>query len=181
MFAITLMLPHAVRTDQDWCHTIVMKPKAIRRAYGRHFCAAEKLDIPEKYHIQKGYPEGSECKEAAEDLIDRGCTLIISNSYGHQYYMEEVANEYKDIYFIAMTGDYAAVSGLDNFFNGFTKVYESRFVSGVVAGMKLKELIENDKLDQTKASTVTVMNRYVGAHLCRKIRFYRSISALSRL
>ena len=38
-----------------------------------------------------------------------------------------------------MTGDFAALSGLDNLKNAFTKVYQSRYVSGVVAGMKLAE------------------------------------------
>ncbi len=38
-----------------------------------------------------------------------------------------------------MTGDFAALTGkLDNLKNAFTKVYQSRYVSGVVAGMKLR-------------------------------------------
>jgi basic membrane protein A len=41
-----------------------------------------------------------------------------------------------------MTGDGAALSGLPNFKNAFTHTFESRYVSGVVAGMKLKEMLD---------------------------------------
>ena len=95
-----------------------------------------------KYKI----PEGAECSDAAEDLVGQGCNLIISNSYGHQTYMVEVAEKYPDITFVSMTGDFAALTGLDNFKNAFTAIYQSRYVSGVVAGMKLKELIESGTL-----------------------------------
>ncbi len=91
-------------------------------------------------------PEGAECSDAAEDLVGQGCDLVISNSYGHQTYMVETAENYPDTTFVSMTGDFAAISGLDNFKNAFTSVYQSRYVSGVVAGMKLKELTESGAL-----------------------------------
>ena len=47
--------------------------------------------------------------------------------------MEEEAEKYPDINFVAMTGDFAAISDLDNFYNAFTAVYQSRYVSGVVS------------------------------------------------
>ena len=56
---------------------------------------------------------GSHLPTTAElDLVGQGCNLIISNSYGHQTYMEEEAEKYPDINFVAMTGDFAAISGL---------------------------------------------------------------------
>lgn len=48
--------------------------------------------------------EGGGTADAAEDLVGQGCNLIISNSYGHQTYMEEEAEKYPDINFVAMTG-----------------------------------------------------------------------------
>jgi basic membrane protein A and related proteins len=49
-----------------------------------------------------------------------------------------------------MTGDYAAlVPNVTNFKNAFVSIYEARYVSGIVAGMKLKELAEANKLDTT--------------------------------
>jgi basic membrane protein A len=63
--------------------------------------------------------------------------------------MCDAAKTYTDTTFIAMTGDYSALTGLNNFKNAFVSIYEARYVSGVVAGMKLKELAEGNKLDTT--------------------------------
>lgn len=90
--------------------------------------------------------EDSSCYEAAVDLYGQGCNLIISNSYGHQTFMVQAAADYPDATFVSMTGDFAAISGLDNFKNAFTKVYEARYISGVVAGLKLKELLDDGTL-----------------------------------
>ena len=95
-------------------------------------------------------PEDQTCYDSALDCIGQGCNLIISNSYGHQTYMVLAAEEYPDVTFVSMTGDFAALTGLDNFKNAFTKIYEARYVSGVVAGMKLAELLETGALSPEK-------------------------------
>ncbi|NLV87106.1 MAG: BMP family ABC transporter substrate-binding protein [Clostridiales bacterium] len=91
-----------------------------------------------KYNIS----EDEACYDTAVDLAESGCDIIFSDSYGHQSYMQQAAGEYEDVIFVAATGDTAASSGLANLKNIFTYVYESRYVSGVVAGMKLKELLD---------------------------------------
>lgn len=101
--------------------------------------------------------ENAECYDTACQLADDGCKIIFSNSYGHQSYMVQAAEEYKDVVFCPATGDTANVCGLDNVVNLFPYTYESRYVSGVVAGMKLKELMD--------AGTVTdPYIGYVGAY-----------------
>ncbi|MCR4585137.1 MAG: BMP family ABC transporter substrate-binding protein [Lachnospiraceae bacterium] len=109
-------------------------------------------------------PEDESCKEAAVDLVEQGCVAVFSNSYGHQTFMEEAAAEYPDVQFVSMTGDRAELSGLSNFSNAFTNVYESRFVSGVVAGMKVKELVEQGKLADENKDGGKVKIGYVGAY-----------------
>lgn len=109
-------------------------------------------------------PEDESCKEAAVDLVEQGCVAIFSNSYGHQTFMEEAAAEYPDVQFVSMTGDRAEISGLSNFSNAFTNVYESRFVSGVVAGMKVKELVDAGKLGAENMDGNKVKIGYVGAY-----------------
>ncbi len=109
-------------------------------------------------------PEDESCKEAAVDLVEQGCVAIFSNSYGHQTFMEEAAAEYPDVQFVSMTGDRAEISGLSNFSNAFTNVYESRFVSGVVAGMKVKELVDQGKLADENMDGNKVKIGYVGAY-----------------
>ncbi len=106
-----------------------------------------------KYNI----PESEVCYDTAVDLAEQGCAIIFSVSYGHQSYMMQAAAEYPDVFFVPCTGDTAALSGLTNVANMFPYTYESRYVSGVVAGMKLKELMD--------AGTVTDPHiGYVGAY-----------------
>lgn len=127
--------------------------------------AAAKLNIPDENIIWKyNVPEDQTCYDMAVDLVENGATLVISNSYGHQSFMQKAASEYPDVTFVSDTGDTAAVSGLPNLKNAFTQVYESRFVSGIVAGMKLKELDESGALVPANyAEDGTVKIGYVGA------------------
>lgn len=114
-------------------------------------CAA--LGIADDQIVWKySIPENEECHDTAVDLAEQGCTIIFSNSYSHQSYMVQAAEEYPDVLFCPATGDTAAVCGLSNVVNFFPYTFESRYVSGVVAGMKLKELMD--------AGTVT--DPYIG-------------------
>ena len=127
--------------------------------------AAKELGIADDQIIWKyTIPEDAICTETALDLADQGCTLIVSNSYGHQSFMEEAAKQVPDVQFVSMTGDGAAKSGLDNFANAFTYVYESRYVSGVVAGMKLAELVADNKLTEANYDGENIKIGYVGAY-----------------
>ena len=103
----------------------------------------EKLGLDDSQIIEKtliGEDEG--CYDAAADLADQGCQIIFANSFGHETYME-AAGEYPEVQFCHATGTQAASSGLSNMHNYFTNIYEARYVSGVVAGLKLNEMIED--------------------------------------
>lgn len=126
--------------------------------------AAAKLGIGENQILWKYKVEETDAvTEAGEQLIADGCTCIFSNSYGHQSYMVELAKKHKDCKFVAMTGDTAAADGLANFSNAFTKIYESRYVSGVIAGMKLKSLVDEGKLTAANYDGDNIRIGYVGA------------------
>ena len=110
-------------------------------------------------------PEDASCYDAASDLAENGCNLIISDSYGHQSYMTQAAEEYPDVTFLIATGDTAAVDNCDNTRNFFNHTYESRYVSGVVAGMKLAEMVEEGVLtDANYNEDGTIKIGYVGAY-----------------
>ena len=127
--------------------------------------AAATLGISDEQIIWKyTVGEDEKCYDAAVDLVESGCTVIFSNSYGHQSHMQKAASEYPEVQFVACTGDTAANSGLDNFSNAFTYVFESRYVSGVVAGMKIKELVEAGKLTDANYVDGNVKIGYVGAY-----------------
>ena len=106
-----------------------------------------------KYNI----PEDETCYDTAVDLAEQGCQMIFSNSFSHETYMLQAAAEYPDIIFLPATGQQAALCGLDNVVNYFTSIYQSRYVAGVVAGMKLAELMESGEVTDPKIG-------YVGAY-----------------
>lgn len=104
-------------------------------------------------------PEDESSYDAAVDLADQGCNIIFANSFNFEPYMMMAASEYPEVEFCHATGYQAAMSGLPNMHNFFNAVYESRYVSGVVAGMKLNEMIA----DGTIAPDAARLG-YVGAY-----------------
>lgn len=128
--------------------------------------AAENLGIaPEQISWKYTIGEDASCYDACADLADAGCNVVFTNSYGHQTYTQQAAVDFPEVQFVAMTGDTANASGLGNLSNAFTGVYQSRFVSGVVAGMKLAELEAEGKLSaENFAEDGTVKVGYVGAY-----------------
>ena len=128
--------------------------------------AAAALGIDESNIIWKyNIGETQDVYDAAVDCIENGASLVLSNSYGQQTYMQQVASEYPEVTVIAVTGDTAAISGLSNFHNAFNKVFESRYVSGVVAGLKLQELENNGELVEANYNEDgEVKIGYVGAY-----------------
>ena len=128
--------------------------------------AAKALGISESNIIWKySIPEDESCYDACVDCVDQGCQIVITNSYGHQSFCLLAAEEYPDVQFVAMTGDTARANGLANFHNAFTGIYEARYVGGVVAGMKLQQLIDEGKVeDKNKTADGKIKIGYVGAY-----------------
>lgn len=109
--------------------------------------------------------ENEECYDKCIECVEQGCNLIVTNSYSHQTYTQQAAEENPDVQFVAMTGDTAMKSGLANFHNAFNMTFESRYVSGVVAGMKVAELLAEDKIPASgKDADGNVKIGYVGAY-----------------
>ena len=110
------------------------------------------------YILKTNIPEGQECYEAAMDLVDAGCNIIFANSFGHEPYMLQAAQEVPEVEFCHATGTMAHIAGVPNYHNAFASIYEGRFLAGVAAGMKINEMIESGKItaDQAKMG-------YVGA------------------
>lgn len=104
-------------------------------------------------------PEDETAKDAAMDLADQGCQIIFANSFGHESYVIEAAKEYPEVQFCHATGFQAASSGLPNMHNYFTSIYEARYVSGVVAGLKLNQMIEEGTVKEDACKI-----GYVGAY-----------------
>ena len=121
--------------------------------------AAKELGLSDDQIILKtNVPEGQECYETAADLADQGCAAVFADSFGHEDYMIQAAQEYPDVQFCHATGTKAHTEGLSNYHNAFAAIYEGRYLAGVAAGMKLNEMIKDGKITEDKAKI-----GYVGA------------------
>lgn len=124
--------------------------------------ACEKLGV--EYVIKTNVPEGQECQDTACDLADAGCKYVFADSFGHEDYLIEAAKEYPDVQFCHATGTKAHTENLPNFHNAFASIYEGRYLAGVVAGMKLNEMIEKGDITAEQAKI-----GYVGAYTYSEI------------
>ena len=74
-------------------------------------------------------------RAAIQECIDEGCNIIFATSWGDMETTAEMAEEYPDIYFSHGTG---YMSNGKNFNNYFGRIYQARYLSGIVAGMNTK-------------------------------------------
>lgn len=122
--------------------------------------AAKTLGLSEDQLILKtNIREDESSLDATEDLANQGCQLIFGTSFGYESYMLEVAKNHPEITFCHASGNQAAGAGLSNFHNYFDDIFEARYVSGVAAGLKLKQMIDEGKIKADQARL-----GYVGAY-----------------
>lgn len=130
--------------------------------YDKNFIAAAQeaaeacgVELVQKNNIE----EGQAAYEAAAELVDEGCNLILADSFGHEDYIIQAAKEFTDVQFLHATGTKAHTENLPNYHNAFSAIYEGRYLAGVAAGEKLNQMIADKKItaDQAKLG-------YVGAY-----------------
>lgn len=76
-----------------------------------------------------------EVKAAVKECIDEGCKIIFTSSFGYMQPASEMAEEYPDVYFAQMAG---YLHNSTNYSNYFGRIYQARYLSGIVAGKKTK-------------------------------------------
>lgn len=103
--------------------------------------------------------EDSSCYDAAVDLAkNKGCKVIFADSFGHESFMKQAAQEYPEVQFCHATGTSGKIANIENFHNAFASIYEGRYVAGVAAGLKLNEMIAAGEITAEQA-----VIGYVGA------------------
>lgn len=132
-----------------YTNNFIRAQKAIEVEFG------DSVEIIAKYNVA----EGSEEKYMRE-LVDAKCDLIFSTSFGYGETAKKLAKEYPDIQFCMATCSNANQEPkLPNCHNYMGEIYQGRYISGVVAGMKLKELIDEGEIKPEEA-----IIGYVGAY-----------------
>jgi len=77
-------------------------------------------------------PENADCEKAIRDLIDQGCNVIYTNSFGFMDWTLKVAEEFPYVYFGHCSG-YKTAPNMSSYFG---KIYQARYLSGIAAGYK---------------------------------------------
>ena len=70
---------------------------------------------------------------AITECVEEGCNIIFATSWGYMDTCEALAEEYPDVIFSHGTG---YKSNGTNFNNYFGRIYQARYLSGIVAGLK---------------------------------------------
>ena len=130
--------------------------------YDKNFMDAAKAaceTMGVEYAQKTQIPESTKCYDAAVELIEvDGCNVIFADSFGHESFLMQAAEEYPDVEFCHATGTQAHTAGLKNFHNAFASIYQGRYLAGVAAGLKLNEMIAAGEFTAEEAKM-----GYVGA------------------
>ena len=93
--------------------------------------ACEKLEA--KLMIKENITEGTGmCSKAIDELVSDGADVVILSSYGYPEEAADTISAYPDIAFYGIYSGYKA----DNITTYFGRMYQARYLSGIVAGMQ---------------------------------------------
>lgn len=98
----------------------------------------QNLGLSNEQIIRKNNVDDSDeaaTKRAIQECIDEGCNIIFTTSWGYMQATADMAEQYPDVYFSHGTG---YMSNGKNFNNYFGRIYQARYLSGIVAGMNTK-------------------------------------------
>ncbi|QUH27145.1 BMP family ABC transporter substrate-binding protein [Serpentinicella alkaliphila] len=113
----------------------------------------EQLNVETFY--KESVPEGPEVEKVMRDMIDQGATVIFATSFGYMDYMEKVSKEFPDVKFIHCSG-YKMTENMSNYFG---RIYQARYLSGIVAGLKT----ESNKIGYVAAFNIPEVIRGINA------------------
>lgn len=100
-------------------------------------------------------PENADCEKAVRDLVDQGCNVVYATSFNHMDWTLNVANDFPNLYFGHATGYKMA----DNMSNYMGRIYEARYLSGIVAGLRT----EANKIGYVAAMPIPEVIRGINA------------------
>ncbi len=125
--------------------------------------AAETLELQygEKVSvIQRSNVPYEDTETVLRELCAQDCDIIFTNSFGYGETVKKIAAEYPKVQFCQATCANANEEPvLDNYHTFMGEIYEGRYVAGMVAGLKMQEMIDSGVLAADEAWI-----GYVGAY-----------------
>ncbi len=102
------------------------------QAHDQGRLAIEAMGIKTAY--VENVPENADAEKAIRDLIDQGCNVVYTTSFGFMDWTLKVAEEFPNVYFGHCSG-YKRAANVSTFFG---KAYQARYLAGIVAGLRTK-------------------------------------------
>ncbi|SHK12326.1 BMP family ABC transporter substrate-binding protein [Desulforamulus aeronauticus] len=99
---------------------------------GRQYLVKEMPDI--ETTIVESVPEGADSERVLTELAEKGNKIIFATSFGYMDPVIKVAQKYPDVKFLHCSGYKTA----DNVGTYFGRMYQARYLSGIVAGKTTK-------------------------------------------
>lgn len=129
-----------------YTYNFMLAQRALEKQLGDHVTVYTRSNVSDE-----------DALEPAQELVEQGCRVIFTNNYSDD--IVEAARLYPEVQFCQ--NGYNSGShdnNPDNYhtFNG--TIYQGRYVTGVAAGMKLKDMIDNGVIGADEA-----LVGYVGA------------------
>lgn len=113
----------------------------------------EELGVKTLY--KESVAETQEVENEIRNMIDQGATAIFATSFGYMDYVKALSSEYPDVKFFHCSG----YESTDNMANYFGRIYEARYLSGIVAGLKT----ETNKIGYVAAFPIPEVIRGINA------------------
>lgn len=114
---------------------------------------AKKLNLSINY--KENVPFDHTCMDEMQKMIDSGCKIIICNSFDYGDYVIKMAEKNPEIKFYHATG----VQTAKNVSTYFGRMYQMRYLSGIVAGLQT----ENNSIGYVAAFPIAEVNRGINA------------------
>lgn len=125
------------------------------QAHDQGRLALNDMGIPTAYVEDVAEDEGSSAEAIRTLILDEGCNVIYTNSFGFMNDTAVCAEEFPEVYF----GHCSGYTQKENMSSYFGKIYEARYLSGIVAGMKT----ENNKIGYVAAFPIPEVIRGINA------------------
>lgn len=107
----------------------------------------DKIECVTKYNVTE-----DQIERPLEELVNEKCDYIIAASYGYGPVVKDMAALHPEIEFCVPTGDNANDEPvLSNYHNCYGTIYQGRYICGVIAGEKLKKMIESKVISAEEA------------------------------
>lgn len=118
----------------------------------RYACDKLGTELLVKEHVPE---DRDSCAKAVHSLVKEGASMIILSSYAYPSLMRDVIQSYPDVAFYGISAEYYA----DNMTSYFGRMYQARYLSGVLAG----RMSQNNSIGYVAAMANSEVNRGINA------------------